>query len=150
VRLTGGEYPRKAVANMGDPADAPLVLVIDDDDAVLQVYQDLLIEDGFRLAVRSSPPSSVDEVWRAQPDLILLDLLFGSEQSGWDFLRMIKEEATTAAIPVVVVTANQRLVEDQRPTFEAWGCGIVLKPFDIDELSASLRRALGDGPQSED
>jgi DNA-binding NtrC family response regulator len=135
---------------MGDLADAPLILVIDDDEAVLQVYQELLEDDGYRLALHSYPPSSADDLRRVGPDLILLDLVFGAEHRGWDFLAMIKKEMTTAGIPVVISTANHRFVEQHRSQFDRWNCHIVLKPFDIEDLSASLRNALLDAGRSED
>ncbi|HEY7033836.1 MAG TPA: response regulator [Thermomicrobiales bacterium] len=133
---------------MGDPAETPLILVIDDDEAVLQVYQDLLEDDGYRLSVHSYPPADPEEVRRLRPNLILLDLLFGEEDLGWDFLRMIKTEASTARVPVVVATANQRFVDRYRSQFDDWNCPVVLKPFDIEDLSASLRQALLDAEDS--
>jgi CheY-like chemotaxis protein len=135
-------FAEKAVAPMGGLTEAPLILVIDDDEAVLQVYQDLLEDDGYRLAIRSYPPSSTDDLRRARPDLILLDLLFGSDDSGWDFLGMIKDDPTTADIPVVVATANQRFVDRHRSRFDLWNCPVVLKPFDIEDLSTAVRNAL--------
>jgi CheY-like chemotaxis protein len=136
---------------MGKPADAPLILVIDDDEAVLQVYQDLLEEEGYRLSLRAYPPSSTEDVRRTRPDLILLDLLFGAEDAGSPFLRRLKEDETTNTIPVIVATADQRLAEQHRPLFDAWQCGIVIKPFDIDDLSTAvhqkLHRTTGNGHQ---
>lgn len=127
---------------MGNLADAPLILVIDDDEAVLQVYQDLLEDEGYRLSLLAYPPSDTDDVRRTQPDLILLDLLFGAEDAGSPFLLRLKEDETTTSIPVLVATADQRLAEQRRPLFDAWHCGVILKPFDIDDLSTAVHRRL--------
>jgi CheY-like chemotaxis protein len=127
---------------MGDLADAPLILVIDDDEAVLQVYQELLEDEGYRLALRVYPPASTDDIRRTQPALILLDLLFGAEDAGSPFLSMLKEDETTSAIPVLVATADQRLAEQRRALFDGWQCDVILKPFDIDDLSTIVHRRL--------
>jgi CheY-like chemotaxis protein len=127
---------------MGNLADTPLILVIDDDEAVLQVYQELLEEEGYRLSLRAYPPSSTEDVRRTRPDLILLDLLFGAEDAGSPFLRMLKEDETTHSIPVIVATADQRLAEQRRPLFDAWQCDIILKPFDIEDLSTAVHHGL--------
>jgi CheY-like chemotaxis protein len=136
-------HPAKETVNvMGTLADAPLILVIDDDEAVLQVYQDLLEDEGYRLSLRAYPPSSMDDVRTTRPDLILLDLLFGAEDAGSSFLRKLKEDETTNEIPVLIATADQRLAEQHRPLFDAWQCEVILKPFDIDDLSTTLLHQL--------
>jgi CheY-like chemotaxis protein len=127
---------------MGQVVDAPLILIIDDDEAVLQVYQELLEDEGYRLSVRAYPPPDTEELRGAPPDLVLLDLLFGAETAGWDFLQVLKDDATTAGIPVVIATADQRLVDQRRSLLDAWECGIILKPFDIDDLFTAVQFAL--------
>ncbi|MEA2513683.1 MAG: hypothetical protein QOJ59_3170 [Thermomicrobiales bacterium] len=127
---------------MSNVADVPLILVIDDDEAVLQIYQELLVDEGYRLCVHTFPPASTGALHRARPDVVLLDLLFAGEDAGWHFLRKLKGDPVTADIPVVVATANQRYAQQCRSQFDAWQCGIVLKPFDIDELAAAIQLAL--------
>ena len=129
---------------MGTLAEAPLILVIDDDDAVLQVYREVLEDEGYRLSLRVRPPLGTAEVRQLQPDLILLDLIFGFADTGWHFLRLLKEDATTAGIPVIVATADHRLAAEQRSQLDAWDCRLILKPFDIDEFSTAIRDALNE------
>jgi CheY-like chemotaxis protein len=127
---------------MGTLGEAPLILVIDDDEAVLQVYRDVLEDEGYRLSLRLRPPATTADVRLERPDLILLDLIFGFDDAGWPFLHQLKEDAATAAIPVVVATADHRRATERRPQLDGWRCGVVLKPFDIDELSEAVRGAL--------
>jgi CheY-like chemotaxis protein len=127
---------------MGTLGEVPLILVIDDDEAVLQVYREVLEDEGYRLSLRMHPPASTVEIQRTRPDLILLDLIFGGEDTGWRFLQHLKANPTTATIPVVVATADHRLATAHRSELDAWHCDLILKPFDIDELSATVRDAL--------
>lgn len=124
-------------------ANAPLILAIDDDEAVLQVYQDLLEDEGFRLSARVTPPTTIEEIQQIAPKLILLDLLFGSADAGSVFLRMLRAEPATSGLPVIVVTADQRLVEFRRPQLDTWRCRVILKPFDIDDLVGAIQATLG-------
>jgi CheY-like chemotaxis protein len=126
---------------MGDASGAPLLLVVDDDEALLQLYRDLFQDEGYRLAVRTYPAADLADVRRDRPDAILLDLLFGQENAGWRFLERLKTDPRTAAIPVVVATADHRLVEQEQERLAAWCCGVVLKPFDIDDLASAVGRA---------
>jgi CheY-like chemotaxis protein len=133
---------------MGDVTEAPLILVVDDDEALLQVYRDLFQDEGYRLAMRTYPAPDLADLRRDRPDAILLDLLFGQEIAGWRFLERLKTDPSTAAIPVVVATADHRLVEQHQRRLAAWRCGVVLKPFDIDELTAAVGHVVpgqGDG-----
>jgi DNA-binding response OmpR family regulator len=123
-------------------APAQQVLVVDDDQATLSLYRDLLTDGGFAVTLRRRPPDDPEDVVRLQPDLILLDLVFSGEEAGWRFLGMLKNDRRTAETPVLVCTAATQLVERVRDQLDAWCCGVVLKPFDIDPLLETIELCL--------
>ena len=78
------------------------------------------------------------------PSLVVLDMMFGGEDRGWHFLQRLRLDRQAALVPVIVCTAAVRLARDAQDYFQDMGIGIVLKPFDIDDLVATVDRALAE------
>jgi two-component system, OmpR family, response regulator len=127
-------------------SSVPLILAIEDDAAIRGVYAELLTEEGFRVvtwgAVSDDGPA---EVASLAPDLVVLDLVIAQQPAGWDLLVALHNDPETGSIPVLVVTASGVLVRDRAADLEAWGCGVLMKPFDVDELVAAVRACLEPG-----
>ena len=114
------------------------VLVMDDVAEVLDLLRDVLREEGYRVSPRPTVVG-LDEVKRLAPDVILLDLLFGGQHRGLDLLRQLRQDRATADVPVVVCSAAVDAVRRLAGDHVGEGVGLVLKPFDIDELLGELR-----------
>jgi DNA-binding response OmpR family regulator len=112
----------------------PHVLVINDTKEILELFRELLEEEGFRVSLSSFAVNDIDEVVELAPDLVILDFLIGGEQQGWQMLQKMKMSRRTATIPVIVCTAARTLVQEIEGHLLSKNVGIVLKPFDIDEL----------------
>ena len=124
-----------------DP-DAPHILVIDDEPSILALYRDLLEDEGYRVTLWTVPERDPAGIHALGPDAIVLDLLIGREDLGFRFLERLKSEPATAAIPVLVCSADVDLLERARERLAAGDCGAVRKPFDIDEFLAAIRACL--------
>jgi DNA-binding response OmpR family regulator len=83
------------------------IIVIEDNADILDMMTIILKDEGYHVisAVDCSP---LETVMSYQPDLILLDnrLL---DTAGKDECRKLKEDAATAHIPVLLVSAHQDL-----------------------------------------
>jgi DNA-binding response OmpR family regulator len=119
------------------------ILVCDDDHALRAIFKDFFVDEGYRVTVQSSICEAVDEILSLAPDLIVLDLIFGGEPKGFEFLRSLKTTPETKSIPVLVCTAATSLNEEIQAHLTSWECASVIKPFDIDELIAAVRECLG-------
>ena len=126
---------------MSGATPAPHVVVLDDDQATLNLYRDLLTDAGYAVTLRRLPPEDPAEVVRLGPNLILLDLIFGGEETGWRFLEALQAR-TVAAVPVLVCTAAAQFVARVQEQINAWSCAVVLKPFDIDRLLEAVQDCL--------
>ncbi|HEY7030242.1 MAG TPA: response regulator [Thermomicrobiales bacterium] len=127
-------------------SSSPLVLAIEDDAAIRGVYAELLTEEGFRVVTWGAVADDAHaELANLEPDLVVLDLVIAQQPAGWDLLVALHGGAETAAIPVLVVTAAGLLVRDRAAELEAWGCGVLMKPFDVDELVDAVRACLAPG-----
>jgi CheY-like chemotaxis protein len=128
---------------MDNDAARTHILVCDDDHALRTVFREVLTDEGYRVTVQSSICTDVDEVVQVAPDLIVLDLIFNGHPAGFEFLRMLKTDPATKAIPVLVCTAAGGLTEEIQAQLTEWECASVTKPFDLDDLIAAVRECLG-------
>ena len=80
------------------------------------------------------------------PDLIILDLIFGEEKVGWQMLQKLRMRRSTEQIPVIVCTAAVQSVKETEDYLLARGVTVVAKPFSIDDLLNAVSRALEKQP----
>jgi DNA-binding response OmpR family regulator len=118
------------------------ILVINDTQEILDLFREILEEEGYLVSLYSSSFSDVREIAAYAPDLVVLDLMIGGESQGWQMLQKMKMARETAGIPVVVCTAAVALARDLEGHLRAKNVGLVLKPFDIDELVIEVRKYL--------
>lgn len=115
------------------------ILAINDSLDILALYRALLEDEGYRVSLRALP--DLDEVKRVAPDLVVLDFAFGGEHLGLELLQGLRMDRATAPIPVVVCSAALEAVRQMEGHLLAKGTGLVLKPFDADELLAEIDHA---------
>ncbi|MHC4947525.1 MAG: response regulator [Planctomycetota bacterium] len=118
------------------------ILVADDDIRLLQALAVRLRSDGYRVVLAQNARQAVDKAQAERPDLLLLDINmpggdgFGAHEriGGIDGLR---------DTPVVYLTGA--LPQSARDTARRLGAHAVLtKPFEADELTRTIREALGE------
>ncbi len=121
------------------------IMVINDTQEILELFQDLLTDEGYEVVLYSYGIKDLDDVERVKPDLIILDHIIGGEAVGWQMLQKLKMKRSTAKIPIIVCTAAVNAVSEMEGYLKAKNIGVVLKPFDIDDLLIAVRRALETG-----
>jgi CheY-like chemotaxis protein len=116
----------------------PCVLVIDDEDAVLQMTRDILEDEGYRVLVASEGFEGLRLAERARPDVIITDLMMPG-LNGRLLHERLRRTPATARIPVLLMSAAYKAQPGDR--FAA----IIPKPFDIDDLIGGVRRQIEKG-----
>ena len=113
-------------------APSPLILAVDDDPDLRALFAELLATEGYWVCVRATvePP----EVARLSPDLLLLDLSVDPGQGRLELVEALRADPTTARLPILLVTGAVHRVEQQASRLEALGVGVVLKPFDLQDV----------------
>ena len=66
------------------------ILVVDDDPDFVEMHKALLENEGYEVFTASSGREGLDRVRTELPDLIILDLMMESHDSGFSFAREIK------------------------------------------------------------
>jgi CheY-like chemotaxis protein len=133
---------------MDEAHTRPLVLVIDDDDAIREGIVDLLEEEGFTAVGASNGMDALNFLAESAqvPSLILLDLMM-PVLDGWTFCKVRQGVEMLMQIPVVAISAAP-----MNGTHEPLRVDAMLpKPFDPDALAWLAMRMAGrkraDGPR---
>lgn len=124
---------------MQTPQDKARILLVDDEPANLQVLRAIL-QDHYRLSFARSGAEALQLVQKDAPDLVLLDVMM-PEQSGFDVCRVLKQNTTTAAIPVIFVTALREEV-DETTGFALGAVDYITKPVSAAIVRARVRTHL--------
>lgn len=110
------------------------VLVVDDEPVIRSLIEASLGGPGCAVEAVGDGPAAIEQATASKPDLILLDLgLPGMD--GREVARRLKEDARTAAIPILYLTGLA-------PTACAPAEGVIAKPFSLDTLQKSTERWL--------
>ncbi len=121
---------------------ATRILVINDTQEILDLFRILLEGEGYEVVLSGFPFQQVSEIEQINPDLIILDIIFGDQKTGWQMLQLLKMKRSTASIPVVVCTAALNAVREQEGYLVSQGVHVVYKPFDIDHILTTIKLAL--------
>lgn len=124
----------------------PLVLVVNDTQEILDLFREILEEEGYNVVLSSYGFKEVSSVQEIDPDLIILDFIIGGEEHGWQMLQKLRMCRDTAELPVIVCTGAIRLAKDLEGHLAAKNIGLVLKPFDIDDLLREVSSVMGRTP----
>ena len=117
-----------------DPS-GPLVLVVDDEYSAQELLVLALTRAGYRTVVAQSAEEALLVARRERPAVITLDV-FLPGIDGWDFLRILRNDAATADIPVIMVTVST----DRKKAFSLGAVEHLTKPIDQQALLTTLSR----------
>ncbi len=91
---------------------AELILIVDDDQMNRELLEIVFQRAGYRVNHANSGTQALRAIAAEIPDLILLDVRLG-EVSGYDICAQIKGEATTQAVPIILLSAADSSEEYQ-------------------------------------
>ena len=114
------------------------VLVVDDEPPIRRLLHTSLSAHGYQVIEAATGRAARNEVARAKPDVIVLDLGL-PDVNGQDLVRELREKGS--AIPIIILSSRS----DEKGKVEALDLGAddyVTKPFGVDELIARIRAAL--------
>jgi DNA-binding response OmpR family regulator len=108
------------------------ILVIDDEPQVTEIVETFLTSAGHTVYVDNVAASGLKKAKEIKPDLILLDIMM-PEIDGYDICNNLKNDPSTAKIPVLFLTGKDR-GDDMGRSFQVGGDMFIKKPFSCDRL----------------
>jgi len=114
------------------------IWVVDDDPALRWVMDKALAEAGHTVRLFASAEEARQALGSVAPAVLVSDVRLPGE-SGFDLLKLLRKEHPK--LPVIVVTAHADL-ESAVAAYQGGAFEYLPKPFDVDDLTALVQRAL--------
>lgn len=125
---------------MNTEVDGFKILIADDVPTNIDVLRRILESEGFNIYAAPNGKVLMDLASRAQPDLILLDIMM-PEMNGIDACRILKQNPETRNIPIIFVSAKNGGDEIEK-SFAAGAADFIHKPFKQKEVLARVKNQL--------
>lgn len=113
------------------------VLIIDDDRTVLLLIQKFISKFGYEIFIETNSKLALQKIKDIQPDLIILDMEM-PDLSGLDLLKLIQKEDTLKTIPVIFLSANEK-VSAKILAFDSGAADYLVKPVHLRELEIRIK-----------
>ena len=116
------------------------MLLIDDAPEIVEVLVELLRTVGYEVVTASDGFEGLAVMRAQRPDVVLLDHNM-PRMPGLEVVRVMRDDATLATIPVILITASPKSV----PAEPAPMVRVLPKPFDFDRLFEILQETVAAG-----
>lgn len=118
----------------------PTVLYVEDNEYNRKIVRQLLSRTSYRLVEAVDGESGLAMIREDRPDLVLMDVQL-PKMSGLDVTRALRTDATTADIPIIMVTSFALSGDDQK-AMAVGASAYLAKPYSPRELLALVRKFL--------
>lgn len=116
------------------------ILIIEDEKDIVKMLDYNLRKENFKVFSANNGEDGLDMARKENPDLVLLDLML-PEMDGLDVCKAVKNDAKTAHIPIIILTAKAQEF-DKVVGLELGADDYVTKPFSPRELIARIKAVL--------
>jgi two-component system response regulator AtoC len=115
----------------------PVVLAVDDEEAVLESYR-VLLEEHYRLLTASSASRALELLAAENVDLVLLDIMM----PGMDGIQMLDRMRRLGSDAEVIVLTADKTTQTAVRAMRLGAYDYLTKPFDVDALGVLMGKAL--------
>ena len=129
---------------MTAPSNGKHILAINNSPDVLALFADLLGDEGYRVTTQVFAARDLPAIVAENPDLIILDYMWASDDDGWSLLQMLRMNPPTATVPIILCTGAVRHVMETEGHLDTMGIRTLFKPFEIESLLSMVRETLAD------
>lgn len=116
------------------------IMVVEDNPTNMKLVQMVLDRGGYAVQEATGAEEAIEAIRINPPDLVLMDVQLPG-MDGFEAMALLKADPTTAAIPVVALTAFA-MHGDEEKILEAGFDAYVAKPIRYAELLALVERML--------
>ena len=116
------------------------VLLIEDEPNIIEAISFILSRDGWTVHTHEDGETAMDKVRTQPPDLIILDVMLPG-RSGFDILRDIREDAASATLPVMMLTARGQ-AKDRELALRLGANHFMTKPFSNQDVRDYVRKLM--------
>jgi len=113
------------------------ILVVDDEEAILEIIKFNLVKEGYSVAVARDGDEALTKAYTIEPDLVLLDIML-PKMNGFKVCEKIRENYN---MPIIMLTAKEEEA-DKVLGLELGADDYMTKPFGVRELLARVKANL--------
>ena len=117
------------------------ILVVDDEIYIVHILDFSLGMEGYDVITALDGEQAIEKSRNEKPDLIVLDIMM-PKLDGYETCKMLKADDATRDIPVILLSAKGRNV-DQKVGFEVGADDYITKPFSPRKLVERINAILG-------
>ena len=90
--------------------ECPLIAIIDDDTAYIDMMRELLTDEGYQVTWCLSGCEAQMMLHENKPDLAILDIRLEHSVSGWDILELIRRVPATKDLPLMACSGDSQFL----------------------------------------
>ena len=122
----------------------PCILVINDFQATLNQYAELLESDKYELELSNYEFEDIQMLERLKPRLIILDFQVDPQHRlrGWQLLDKMQLSRTISSIPLIICTPSMTDIREQENYLQDQGIVIFYKPFNLEKFVQKVQQML--------
>jgi len=117
------------------------ILVVDDEIYIVHILDFSLGMEGYEVVTALDGEQALEKARTEHPDLVVLDIMM-PKLDGYETCKMLKADPATRGIPVILLSAKGRNV-DQKIGFEVGADDYITKPFSPRKLVERINAILG-------
>jgi two-component system alkaline phosphatase synthesis response regulator PhoP len=117
------------------------ILVVDDEIYIVHILDFSLGMEGYEVVTALDGEQALEKLQSDKPDLIVLDIMM-PKLDGYEVCKAIKSDPETRQIPVILLSAKGRNV-DQKLGFDVGADDYITKPFSPRKLVERINQLLG-------
>jgi len=119
------------------------ILFVEDESALQKTFGDVLKKEGYDMISALDGEAGLKLAKERKPDLILLDLIL-PKMDGFEVLKQLKKEVETKAIPVIVLTNLERVVDIEKAIEAGATTYLVKANYTLEEVLEKIKKALSE------
>lgn len=129
-------------------AEAPTILLVEDDPFLSALLKTRLQNEGFAVARAMDGEQAVQALKTSKPSLILLDLIL-PKKSGFEVMEMIQSDPELAKAPIIIISNLGQESDVQRGKELGAIEYFVKAKTSIDDLVEKIRQFLAGAPAAQ-
>ena len=121
-----------------DNADAPLVLIVDDEESICETLASVFEDESFRTCVASNGEEGINLARDLRPDLVFLDIWM----PGLDGIATLEQLKESCPETEVVMMSGHATISNALEAVKRGAFDLIEKPLDIESLLLAAKTAL--------
>lgn len=118
--------PSKNTTNSQSATKGREIFIVDDSPILIKRFENLVTNWGYTVESSYNPQTAIEKIARSRPAVIFIDINMPTV-SGFDLVKVIRRKPQIASIPLVILTAENKLSNKWRAQWS--NCRFLTKPL---------------------